>query len=140
MKQLALFLVEPEPLVLPDLDQCTSVHFESIEPQENRFRFYTITWQKTLWGEWTIRATWGRIGGFCRSRVTYFPNERALREALPCLVARRLQRGYVPRLPPRASMFSAEPIVARVSAVRPPRCAAQGYVSPAVACVAGQQP
>ncbi len=94
MKQLILFPFDPEPVVMPDLDSTTYVHFESIDPEENRFRFYTITWQKTLWDEWTIRTTWGRMGGDGRSRVTYFESEQALREALPGVVAHRLERGY----------------------------------------------
>jgi predicted DNA-binding WGR domain protein len=83
--------------MLPDLDSTTYVHFESIDPEENRFRFYTITWQQTLWGEWTMRATWGRIGTMGRGQVTYFESEEALRETLPGVVARRLKRGYLPK-------------------------------------------
>ena len=101
MKQLILFPVEPAPVVLPDLDDSTYVHFTSIDPEENRYRFYTTTWQRTLWGEWTIRTTWGRIGGSGRSQVAYFDSEQALRQELPGLVARRIQRGYV-ELPPES--------------------------------------
>jgi predicted DNA-binding WGR domain protein len=97
MKQLILFPFDLEPVVLPDLDSAVYVHFESIDPEQNRYRFYTITWQKTLWGEWTIRTTWGRIGGVGRSRVAYFESELALREALPAVIARRIERGYVQR-------------------------------------------
>jgi predicted DNA-binding WGR domain protein len=95
MIQLALFQPEPVPLAWRSFDAPGYLHFTSIDPQENRFRFYTITWQKTLWGEWTIRTTWGRIGGVGRSKVTYFESEQALREALPAILARRFDRGYV---------------------------------------------
>jgi predicted DNA-binding WGR domain protein len=94
MRQLILFPFGPEPVVLPDLDSTTSVHFERIDPEENRYPFCTITWQKTLWDEWTIRTTGERIGGDGRSQVTYFDGEQALREALPSVVAHRLERGY----------------------------------------------
>ncbi len=69
-----------------------------------RFRFYTITWQMTLWEEWTIRTAWGRIGGVGRSQVTYFDSEQASRGALPGLFARRIERGYVARGVPGAAI------------------------------------
>jgi hypothetical protein len=32
------------------------VGFKSIDPEQNRFRFYPIRWQKTLCSEWTISS------------------------------------------------------------------------------------
>jgi predicted DNA-binding WGR domain protein len=94
MSQLALFSLDPQPPVSPELDGCSYVRLVSIDPKQNRFRFYTISWQKTLWGEWTICSAWGRIGGMGRSRVSYFETEEDLRETLPKVVGRHLARGY----------------------------------------------
>ena len=94
MKQLALFCLDPQPPVLPEIDGCSYVRLVSIDPKQNRFRFYTISWQKTLWGEWTIRSTWGRLGSMGTSQLRYFESEEALRETLPNIVRRRLARGY----------------------------------------------
>lgn len=33
----------------------------SVDPVRNRYRFYTLTCERTLWSEWVIRCTWGRI-------------------------------------------------------------------------------
>ena len=38
------------------------VRFESVDPAENRRRFYDLTWQPTLFGEGALVRTWGRQG------------------------------------------------------------------------------
>ena len=99
MKQLALFTLDAQSLVLPDLDGCGFVRLESIDPTENRFRFYLISWQKTLWGEWATRSTWGQIGGMGRDQVAYLESQDALWETLLRMVTRRLARGYLLKWP-----------------------------------------
>jgi predicted DNA-binding WGR domain protein len=94
MRQLFLFPLELAPTTTPELDNEAYVRLESIDPEANRFRFYTFTWQQTLWGEWTIRCTWGRIGSPGRSRTAYTGLRDELPTALADLVARRLRRGY----------------------------------------------
>jgi predicted DNA-binding WGR domain protein len=115
MKQLALFPVDPQPSGLLELDGCSYVRLVSIDPEQNRFRFYTISWQKTLWGEWTIRSTWGRIGGMGTSQVAYFQSEQALRMTLPKVLAQRRARGYRPlRAAYAHARYKASPDAARV--------------------------
>jgi predicted DNA-binding WGR domain protein len=92
MRQLALFC--PDPAELVPLAINGGARLVSIDPKKNRYRFYTIVWQQTLWNDRAIQTTWGRIGGFGRSRVAYFECEKARREALAEMVARRLARGY----------------------------------------------
>ena len=41
MKQLALFSLDAQLPVLPELDGCSYVRLVSIDPEQNRFRFYT---------------------------------------------------------------------------------------------------
>lgn len=36
--------------------------FVSLDPDENRQRFYTLTWQPLLWGGGALVRTWGRVG------------------------------------------------------------------------------
>jgi predicted DNA-binding WGR domain protein len=45
------------------------IRLESIDPERNRFRFYTLYVGETLWSEipgrantWAVVRTWGRIG------------------------------------------------------------------------------
>jgi predicted DNA-binding WGR domain protein len=133
MKQLILFPFDPEPVAMPDLDSTTYVHFESIDPEENRYRFYTITWQKTLWGEWAICATWGRIGGMGRSKVTLFESQGTLREALPSVVALRLERGYEVR-------GAVHSMVCQQSSADSPRIHQLSTVSPKVDTMSSDRP
>src|SRR3972149_2595788 len=95
MRQLAMFPATDAAEVLVGQEAGGSViHMVSIDPEANRFRFYTIAWGQTLWGEWAIQATWGRIGGLGRRQVGYFTTVESLRETLLKMVARRLARGY----------------------------------------------
>lgn len=73
------------------------LRLESVDAAKNRFRFYTFTWQQTLWGEWAICCTWGRIGSLGRTGVAYLGHHSGLTDALPELVAQRLRHGYGPR-------------------------------------------
>ncbi len=34
----------------------------SIDLAQNRYRWYALTLQPTLWGQWVVWTTWGRIG------------------------------------------------------------------------------
>lgn len=40
----------------------------SIDPDQNRYRWYAITIQPTLWETWECWSTWGRIGQRPRGR------------------------------------------------------------------------
>ena len=71
------------------------VRFESIVPEKNRYRFYVVYWQPTLWGTWAVVRTWGRIGQGPRGRRVQecAGYEEALALAAE-QVERRLRRGY----------------------------------------------
>ena len=70
------------------------LRLESVDAAKNRFRFYTFTSHQTLWGEWAICCTWGRIGSLGRSRVAYRGHRFGASRALTALVEHRIQRGY----------------------------------------------
>jgi len=38
------------------------VRLESVDPAENRYRYYIVSWLPTLWGTWGVLCEWGRIG------------------------------------------------------------------------------
>ena len=74
-----------------------AVRFQSINPDENRYRFYIVLWMPTLWGSWAVVRRWGRIGSdHVRERVHECANlEQALWVAA-VQIERRLRRGYKP--------------------------------------------
>ena len=39
-----------------------SMHLRRIDPDRNMARFYTMSVQPTLFGEWALLREWGRIG------------------------------------------------------------------------------
>ncbi len=77
----------------------------SVDPTRNRFRFYAFAWQRTLWGDWAISCSWGRIGSIGRSRIAYLGEVQGVPQALRELVEHRIRRGYTPGgLPPDRSV------------------------------------
>jgi predicted DNA-binding WGR domain protein len=38
------------------------IHLTRTDPDRNMARFYTMTLQPTLFGEWALLREWGRIG------------------------------------------------------------------------------
>jgi hypothetical protein len=38
------------------------LRLESIRPEKNRFRWYTVGWWPTLWDTWIVLCEWGRTG------------------------------------------------------------------------------
>ena len=68
--------------------------FESIDLEKNRARFYTLTWQPTLWGGGAVICIWGRLGGRGRSLTHFFPDRESAQPLIERIVKRRVQRGY----------------------------------------------
>jgi len=68
--------------------------FVSVEPEKNRFRFYSLTWQPSLWGGGVLIRSWGRIGSRGRSLETTYPDRQGAQELIDQMVRRRVQHGY----------------------------------------------
>lgn len=74
----------------------TDLHLHSIEPMQNRRRFYALSVQRTLFGEWELVREWGRIGrGGCCRRDPYPTGGEAL-DALIELARHKQRRGFRP--------------------------------------------
>ena len=70
------------------------VRLTSVGPAANRFRAYTLSWRPTLWGDYALVQTWGRLGSPSRSRTTFFPTRPMAQETIVRLLRRRLRHGY----------------------------------------------
>jgi predicted DNA-binding WGR domain protein len=66
----------------------------SVDPAKNRYRFYRISHQRTLWDEEVLVQTWGRIGTDGRSRLCFLEAGEQVETAVAKLLRRRLQHGY----------------------------------------------
>ena len=71
-----------------------SVRLTSVDPAANRFRFYALTWRPTLWGDFALVQTWGRLDGPGRSHTTVYASRAAAQGTIARLLRRRLRRGY----------------------------------------------
>ncbi len=70
------------------------VRFESVDPAENRRRFYDLLWQPTLFGEGALVRSWGRQGQPGTTRATFYPDRCQAAAEIRQVLRRRLAHGY----------------------------------------------
>jgi len=70
------------------------IHFRKIQPHNNMRRFYTLSVQPNLFGEWCVMRSWGQIGTFGQSVQQTVLDEASANALLRRLVAVRRKRGY----------------------------------------------
>jgi len=68
--------------------------WRSVRPEENRFRFYSISLGKDLWGDEVLVKRWGRIGGRKRENYVWPDSYRELMELIDKIKERRDKHGY----------------------------------------------
>jgi len=66
----------------------------SIDPKKNRYRFYRISHQRTLWDEDVLVQTWGRLGTEGRSRLCFLDDAAQAHTMMAKLLHRRSLHGY----------------------------------------------
>jgi predicted DNA-binding WGR domain protein len=71
-----------------------NIAFVSINPEQNRSRFYHLRWQRTLWEEWVLVQTWGRLGTSERTRMTVYEDRGQAQKAIEQIITHRLRHGY----------------------------------------------
>jgi len=72
-----------------------SMHLRRIDPNRNMARFYTMSVQPTLFGEWALLREWGRIGSAGRLVQRRFASEQEAALAMTAHLKARLTHGYV---------------------------------------------
>jgi predicted DNA-binding WGR domain protein len=70
------------------------LHLVSLNPAKNRYRFCTLAWQTSLFGELALVRTWGRLGKVGRSQAHFYPDVMSAQPAIIALLRRRLRHGY----------------------------------------------
>jgi predicted DNA-binding WGR domain protein len=70
------------------------VRFASVDPATNRWRFYDLRWQPTLFGEGALVRTWGRQGQPGTRCAAFYPDRDQADAEVRQVVRRRLQHGY----------------------------------------------
>ena len=70
------------------------VHLVSIDPADNRYRFYRLQWHPTLWDDCALICVWGRIGTLGQVRVLHSAHTPAAAAEAARLLRLRLRHGY----------------------------------------------
>jgi predicted DNA-binding WGR domain protein len=72
----------------------TEIHLHRIDPARNMQRFYLLSLQRNLFGEWVLLREWGRIGHAGRTKEAYFADPGSAVDALQKLARVKERRGY----------------------------------------------
>lgn len=74
------------------------IRLEKIIPDKNQWRYYILSLQPTLFGDWALIREWGRIGDRGGQGATdFFATQAEALTALEALRKTRLKRGYIVR-------------------------------------------
>ncbi len=70
------------------------VHLRRINPDQNMWRFYSLTIQQTLFGGASLVRDWGRIGSRGQSMMETFDTSEDAGVALTRIERSKRRRGY----------------------------------------------
>ncbi len=70
-------------------------HLEKLDPAKNIARYYRMSVLPNLFGEWTLRREWGRIGRSGQVRMDLFRSQVEAESALETLTDAKQKRDYV---------------------------------------------
>ncbi|GGA40224.1 WGR domain-containing protein [Pelagibacterium lentulum] len=65
-----------------------------IDPERNMRRFYSMRYEKDLFGQWLLIRRWGRIGRSCQTRKDLAESLERARQAAQKLAESKMRRGY----------------------------------------------
>lgn len=75
----------------------SDVYLTRIDAGWNMARYYRMTVQPTLFGEWAVVREWGRLGRGGQVRVVPYPSESEAAEAMTMIERQKARRGYSAR-------------------------------------------
>lgn len=72
------------------------IQLRRLDPNRNMARFYALTVQPTLFGQFALVREWGRIGSAGRMRTDLYSTPTEVETALEKLRRSKERRGYSP--------------------------------------------
>ncbi|MGB0848325.1 MAG: WGR domain-containing protein [Thiolinea sp.] len=69
-------------------------YLKKVDPEKNQYRFYSLYIVPTLFGEWSLVRTWGRIGSGGAIRSDWFDTEKEAQDALEVIEKQKRRKGY----------------------------------------------
>lgn len=73
----------------------TDVYLTRVDASQNMARYYRMTVQPTLFGEWSVVREWGRLGRGGQVRVVHYPSEGEAAEVMTTIEQQKVRRGYL---------------------------------------------
>lgn len=73
----------------------STLRWQSIDPERNRYRFYSLSLSVDLWGETFLIQHWGRIGTKGQRKFVWLPT-KALDNYIQQVLRQRQLHGYEP--------------------------------------------
>jgi predicted DNA-binding WGR domain protein len=75
-------------------DLARFTRFVCMDPKQNRARFYTLSWDRSLFDELASVRTYHRLGRVGRTLATAYPNRQSAEREILRLFKLRLRLGY----------------------------------------------
>lgn len=72
----------------------SDLYLTRVDASQNMARYYRMTLQPTLFGEWSVVREWGRIGRGGQVRATPYSSENSAVEAMTLIERQKYRRGY----------------------------------------------
>lgn len=69
--------------------------WKSINPKQNRYRYYSLLVQRDLWGQLCVVKRWGRLSGGAREKFTWVGSDDELEALITKVRRQRELHGYV---------------------------------------------
>lgn len=73
----------------------SAVYLTRVDDAKNMARYYRMSLQPTLFGEWAVVREWGRIGRGGQVRTSPFPSEAEATLTMATIECQKARRGYV---------------------------------------------
>lgn len=72
----------------------SDVYLTRFDPAKNMARYYVMSLQPTLFGEWSVVREWGRIGRGGQVKAVPYPSEADAAAAMGAIKAQKTKKGY----------------------------------------------
>ena len=72
----------------------SDVYLTRVDASQNMARYYRMTVQPTLFGEWSVVREWGRIGRGGQVKASPYVNETDAVNAMVTVESSKVRKGY----------------------------------------------
>lgn len=73
----------------------SAVYLVRVDASRNMARYYRMSVQPTLFGEWSVVREWGRVGRGGQVRASPYPSESEAARVVATIERQKVRRGYL---------------------------------------------